>query len=342
MEKKMKALTIKEPGKLVIEDIEKPELISDHAVIKMETCGICGSDVTAYAGKNPTMKYPIQGIGHEGVGTIVEIGANEKGLKVGDRVALEPYVPDFTCHMCNIGRYNNCVDLHVRGVHTDGMMVEYFSHPIPLIHKLPDELSAVQAACVEPLTIGLHGATRARVAEGEKVVIFGAGTIGLMAAFSCLSYGATPILVDVLQARLDYAKEVGIPYVFNSMNGDVVEFLKEVTNGKLPDAMVECTGAAPILAEMHDYVCHGGRISLVGWPKGPVTINTIRCMQKEIDICPSRNSANKFPESINLIATGKVPVDKIITKTIELAETEEVIRDMIENPSDYLKVVVRI
>jgi len=338
----MKALTIQEPGKLMIEDIAKPVLTQGHALIKMETCGICGSDVTAYHGKNPTMKYPIQGIGHEGIGTIIEIAENEKHLKIGDRVALEPYVPDFTCHMCKVGRYNNCVDLHVRGVHIDGMMVEYISHPLQLIHKLPDELDSVKAACVEPLTIGLHGATRARVAKGEKVVIFGAGTIGLMAAFACLNYGATPIIVDVLQARLDFAKEVGIPYTFNSLEGDVVDFLKEVTEGKLPDAMIECTGAPVIIAEMHNYVCYGGRIALVGWPKGPVTINTIRCMQKEIDICPSRNSANKFPESIHLITSGKVPVEKMITKIIELEDTDKVIKDMIENPSDYLKVVVKI
>jgi 2-desacetyl-2-hydroxyethyl bacteriochlorophyllide A dehydrogenase len=338
----MKALTIQEPGKLIMEEIAEPVLTQGFAKVKMETCGICGSDVTAYGGKNPTMKYPIQGIGHEGIGTIIEIGENEKGLKAGDRVALEPYVPDFTCHMCKVGRYNNCVDLHVRGVHTDGMMVEYICHPIQLVHKLPEDLDLIKAACVEPLTIGLHGATRARVTEGEKVVIFGAGTIGLMAAFACISYGATPIIVDVIQPRLDFAKEVGIPYTFNSKDGGIVEFLLEVTGGKLPEAMIDCTGAPAILAEMHNYVCYGGRISLVGWPKGPVTINTIRCMQKEIDICPSRNSANKFPESIHLIYSGKVPVEKMITKTIELKDTENVIRDMIENPGDYLKVVVKI
>lgn len=338
----MKALTIQEPGKLIMEDIAKPVLKAGHAIVKMETCGICGSDVAAYHGKNPTMKYPIQGIGHEGIGIIVEVDENDKNLKPGDRVALEPYVPDFTCHMCKLGRYNNCVDLHVRGVHTDGMMVEYIAHPMPLIHKIPDNMDCVTAACVEPLTIGLHGISRARVTEGEKVVIFGAGTIGLMAAFGCLSYGATPIVVDVLQGRLDYAKELGIPFTFNSKDGDIVEYLKDVTDGKLPDAMIECTGAPMIIAEMHNYVCYGGRISLVGWPKAPVTINTVRCMQKEIDICPSRNSSNKFPEAISLISSGKIPVDRIITKQIELAETEKVIQDMNENPSDYLKVVVKI
>ncbi|MBW7572368.1 zinc-dependent alcohol dehydrogenase [Caproiciproducens faecalis] len=338
----MKVLSLPEAGKLIFEDLPKPELTAGSAIIKMEACGICGSDATAYRGVNPTVRYPIQGIGHEGVGTIVEIGENDKGLKVGDRVALEPYVPCNKCHMCAVGRFNNCADIRVCGVHKNGMMAEYFSHPIQLIYKLPDEMDFHRAACVEPLTIGLHAATRARVSKGEHVVVFGAGTIGLLASFACLSYGATPIIVDVLQSRLDFAKECGIPYAFNSSNGGVAEYLAEVTNGKLPEAMIECTGAAPVLAELHNYVCHGGRVAMVGWPKGPVSINTVRCMQKELDILPSRNSNAKFPESIELINSGKVPVEKIITKVVKLSEVEATIQDMIANPSNYLKVVADI
>ena len=134
----MRMLSIFEPGKLVMEDMPRPTLTPGHAIVEIEKCGICGSDVTAYSGKNPTMKYPIHGLGHEGVGTIVEIGENEEGFKVGDRVALEPYVPDFSCHMCKVGRFNNCADLHVCGVHKDGMMTEYFSHPIKLLYKFPE------------------------------------------------------------------------------------------------------------------------------------------------------------------------------------------------------------
>lgn len=338
----MKVLSLEQAGKLVFEDLPKPILTSDSAIIKMENCGICGSDVTAYLGVNPTVRYPIQGIGHEGVGTIVEIGENDKGLKIGDRVALEPFVPCNKCHMCKTGRFNNCADIRVCGVHKNGMMAEYFSHPVQLLYKLPDELDFRRSACVEPLTIGLHAATRARVSEGEYVVVFGAGTIGLMASFACLSYGAIPIIVDILQERLDFAKECGIPYIFNSSNGGVAEYLQKVTNSKLPEAMIDCTGSAFVLSEMHNYVCHGGRIALVGWPHGPVAINIVRCMQKELDICPSRNSNAKFTESINLINSGKIPVDKIITKTIELDEVEATIKDMIENPNEYLKVIVKI
>lgn len=338
----MKMLCLPEPGKLELRDMPMPVLTEGQAIIKMDMCGICGSDVTAYRGVNPTMKYPINGLGHEGVGVIAEIGDNDKGLKVGDRVALEPYVPCNKCHMCAAGRFNNCADLHVCGVHKDGMMTEYFSHPVQLLYKLPEELTFTHAALVEPLTIGLHGATRARVSKGEHCVVFGAGIIGLMASFACINYGATPILIDVLQKRLDYAKELGIPYVFNSKDGDIETFLKEVTGGKLPEAMIDCTGAPAILENMHNYVCHGARIALVGWPHAPVLMNTVRMTQKEIDILPSRNSNAKFPEAIRLVNEGKVPTDAIITKIIKLEEVEDTIKDMIQNPSDYLKVIVEI
>ncbi|MDO5135242.1 MAG: alcohol dehydrogenase catalytic domain-containing protein [Eubacteriales bacterium] len=338
----MKVLCIDKPGTLEIKELEKPELKPGSAIVRIEMCGICGSDVTAYRGVNPTMKYPVNGLGHEGVGTIVEIGENEKGLKVGDRVALEPYVPCNTCHMCKEKRFNNCADIRVCGVHKDGMMAEYFLHPVQQLYKLPDSLSFTHAALIEPFTIGLHAATRARVKEGEHVVVFGAGVIGLMAAFSCISYGATPIIMDVIPERLEYARELGIPHTFLSKDGGVEEYLREITQGKLPEAMIDCTGAPVILEHMHDYVCHGGRIALVGWPHGPVSINTVRLMQKEIDICPSRNSNGKFPEAISLIQAGKIPVDSLITKVISLEETEETIQDMMKSPSKYLKVIVKI
>lgn len=338
----MKVLSVIQPGDLQIQEIAKPVACPGHAVVKMVICGICGSDVTAYRGTNPTMRYPIEGIGHEGVGIIEEIGPNDKGLMVGDRVALEPYVPCNECHMCKAGRFNNCTHLKVCGVHKNGMMTDYFMHPVQLIYKLPDSLEFQRAALVEPLTIGLHGAFRARVSKGEYCVVFGAGTIGLLAAFACIHAGATPIVVDVLEARLGFAQKVGIAHIFNSSYGDVEAYLSDVTSGKMPEAMIDCTGSPFVIKNMHNYVCHGGRIALVGWPHNPVEINTVRCMQKELDVLPSRNSNAQFPTAIEMIDSGEIPVDEFISATIQLDEVEQTIQKMIENPELYLKVLVTI
>lgn len=338
----MKVLCLPEGKRLEIKELPKPEGKPGHAVVRIYKCGICGSDVTAYKGVNPTMKYPILGLGHEGVGLIEEIGENDKGLKVGDKVALEPYISCNSCHMCKQGRFNNCADIRVCGVHKDGMMAEYFLQPVQHLYRLPDSMSLEHGVLIEPFTIGLHAIARARVVAGETVVIFGAGIIGLMAAYGCLNYGAEPIIVDIVQERLDYAKKHGIPHVFHSGKGEIKEFLREVTRGKMPEVMIDCTGAPTILEQMHDYVCHGGRIALVGWPHGPVQINTIRLMQKEIDVCPSRNSNQKFPEAMKLLHEGKIPAEQLITTTIKMEEVEDTIIKMIKNPADYLKVIVDI
>lgn len=337
----MKILEMPQAGTLLLREVDEPVRSSNTAKIKMEYCGICGSDLTAYTGKNPTVRYPVDGIGHEGIGVITEIGENEQALCVGDRVAISPYIPCLQCHMCAEERFNNCADIRVAGVHTGGVMAEYITFPNHLLHKVPAKLDPLTAALAEPLTIGLHAAARARVTEGDYCVITGAGPIGLLAALGVKSKGATPILVDIVDERLQFAQECGIAHTFNSAAGDVLAYLHDVS-GTMPQAMLECTGSPFILAEMHNYVRHGGRIALVGWPKGPVTVNTVRCIQKELDIHPSRNSNKQFPTALALLAQGAIPSDKIITKLVALEDAESVMQDMLQNPGAYMKVVVKL
>lgn len=336
----MKILELRAPGKMELKEVPRPEVRPGHALIRMEYCGICGSDLTAYTGKNPTVRYPVAGIGHEGIGTIEEIGENDRGLCAGDKVALEPYIPCRSCRMCAEERFNNCEDIRVAGVHTGGMMADYVVFPSDLLHKMPEGLDPLDAALAEPLTIGLHAAARAGVAKGESCVITGAGPIGLLAAFGVKSRGARPILVDVVEERLRFARECGIAHTFNSGEGDLTAYLREGAGG-LPRAMLDCSGSPAVLGAMHDYVCHGGRIALVGWPKGPVTVNTVRCIQKELDIHPSRNSNKQFSAALSLLAAGAVPVQRIITKVIKLEEAEATMLDMMANPGNYIKVVVK-
>lgn len=337
----MKILEMPAPEQMVLREVPAPENRPGCAKVRMEYCGICGSDLTAYTGRNPTVKYPVAGIGHEGIGVIEEIGDNPRGLRPGDRVALEPYIPCRKCHMCAAERFNNCTDIRVAGVHTGGMMAGTVVFPAELLHKVPDGLDPLDAALTEPLTIGLHAAARAGVSRGESCVITGAGPIGLLAALGVKSRGAEPILVDVVEDRLAFARECGIARTFNSAEGDLVSYLNEAAGGA-PQAMLECTGSPVILAAMHDYVRHGGRIALVGWPKGPVTVNTVRCIQKELDIHPSRNSNKQFPTALSLIASGAVPTRKIITKVVSLEETEATMLDMMAHPGNYMKVVVKL
>ena len=338
----MHALTMPEPGKVICQELNMPVRSVDSALVRMVCCGICGSDITAYKGSNPTVRYPIVGIGHEGIGVIEDIAPNDKGLKNGDRVALEPYIPCGECHECVIGRYNNCEHLHVAGVHTSGMMMDYVSHPVSLIHKLTDCIDDIDAALAEPFSIGLHGVARGMISKGEVCVVMGAGPIGILTAFGVMSRGATPIIVDIIQTRLDDAISLGIPYAFNNKGNELPEFIRSVNDGNLADAFIDCTGSPASLLTFHEYVRHGARCVLLGWPKDIVQVNTIRCMQKELDILTSRNSKDKFPEAIKLIADGFLPARKMITKVITMEEFKDTLEDMIRSPQDYMKVIVRI
>lgn len=338
----MKILKMPQPETLDLLQVPEPEMREGCAKIQMEYCGICGSDLTAYTGKNPTVRYPVDGIGHEGIGVITEIGENSQGFQVGDRVALEPYIPCGKCHMCQVERWNNCEDIHVAGVHTGGMMAEQVVFPIRQLRRVPEGLDPLDAALAEPLTIGLHAAARAKVAAGEYCVITGAGPIGLLAALGVKSKGATPILVDLVDERLAFARECGIEYTINSGKVDLPARLREIVGDGLPQAMLECTGAPPILLAMHDYVDYGGRIATVGWPKGPVSLNTVRCQQKELDLYFSRNSNKQFPTALSLIAEGKIPTRKLITRVVSMEETRDVMLDMMAHPGNYMKVIVKL
>lgn len=331
---------LEKPNEISMRTLECPPLIHGHAVVRMMYCGICGSDINAYRGTNPTMRYPIMGMGHEGVGVVEEIEPGGE-IKVGDRVALEPYIPCGECYICREGG-NNCTDLHVSGVHCPGMMTEYYRHPVSLLHKIPDELTWERAVLTEPLTIALHGIQRAEVKAGEVCVITGAGPIGLLAALAAKALGAVPVIMDVIERRLAFAGECGIENRYNNSDGGFAGYLSDLTGGRLADAMVECTGAPPILAGMHDYVRNGGRVALVGWPKEPLVVNTIRWMQKELNIRPSRNSHNNFPEALELIRSGAVPAERLLTGVVEFKGLEETIVDMIGHPQNYMKVAVKI
>lgn len=337
----MKVLSVLKKGIIQVKDMPKPKCIPGYALIKMKACGVCGSDITAYKGVNPTVKYPIDGIGHEGVGIVEEISRNDKSINVGDMVALEPYVPCYECHMCREKRYNNCVDIRVCGVHKNGMMAEYFLHPVSLLHKIPNNMDLIKSTMIEPLSIALHAVTRAKVSKGY-CLIFGAGTIGLLTAFASINYGAKPILVDVIQNRLNTAKTLGIKNTFNPKDGDIMEYISNKTNGIMPETMIDCSGATTVIENMHNYVGYGAKIALVGWPKQPVEINTVRCMQKELDIYTSRNSNMKFPEAIKLIEDDKIPVSEFITTVKSFNEAESIIDKMSMKPEEFLKVVIKI
>ena len=177
----MKAVKLEAPWIIDCKDLLMPEPKDGEALLKIHAAGICGSDIGAFRGTNGLVSYP-RVIGHELAGEIISIPEhNPRGLKPGDRVVVDPYLYCGHCYPCSIGRTNCCTDLHVLGVHVDGGMAEYFCHPADMLVPVPDDMTDIQAALAEPLTISLHGVHRGGLKAGEYCAIIGAGPIGLTA-----------------------------------------------------------------------------------------------------------------------------------------------------------------
>ena len=336
----MYAIKYDGPRKVQCVEIDKPQAGENEALIKVRSAGICGSDIGAFRGTNGLVTYP-RIIGHEVAGEILSIPEhNKKGLKAGDHVIVDPYLYCGSCYPCSIGRTNCCTDLKVLGVHAEGGMSEYFVHPADMLWKLPKDMPWELAPIAEPLTIALHGIHRGGLKAGEHVAIIGAGPIGILAAVAAIAYGAHPIMIDLVDERLEAARKLGVRYTVNSGREDTAAKVSEYTGGRMAELVMECSGANPAVRSALDLVSNAGRITLTGWPKKETPLPTDVITKKEADIRGARTSANEFEEAIDLIHTGKVDARKILTKVVTIKEAPGTIIDIEKNPGDYMKVNV--
>ena len=336
----MYAIKYDGPRKVQCVEIDKPQAGENEALIKVRSAGICGSDIGAFRGTNGLVTYP-RIIGHEVAGEILSIPEhNKKGLKAGDHVIVDPYLYCGSCYPCSIGRTNCCTDLKVLGVHAEGGMSEYFVHPADMLWKLPKDMPWELAPIAEPLTIALHGIHRGGLKAGEHVAIIGAGPIGILAAVAAIAYGAHPIMIDLVDERLEAARKLGVRYTVNSGREDTAAKVSEYTGGRMAELVMECSGANPAVRSALDLVSNAGRITLTGWPKKETPLPTDVITKKEVDIRGARTSANEYEEAIDLINTGKVDARKILTKVVTIKEAPGTIIDIEKNPGDYMKVNV--
>ena len=338
----MKAVMIEKPWSVSCAERDVPSPGKGEALVRIVSAGICGSDIGAYRGTNGLVSYP-RVIGHEAAGIVeaVDPEDNPKGIKPGDEVILDPYIYCGSCYPCSIGRTNCCTGLRVLGVHTDGAMAGYFCHPSGLLVKKPKELDWTRAAMIEPLTISLHGVHRGRLAEGEYCAIYGAGPIGLLAGLVAKAYGARPILIDIVQERLEFAARLGIERVVNSAKEDVQAAVCEITGGAMAQLVMECTGANACIRGALDIASHAGRITFTGWPKKESSLPTDLFTRKELDLLGARNSACEFEEAVELAVSGRVDLAGILTETVAIEDAPQAIRDIEREPGRYMKVVVK-
>ncbi|MCA0963022.1 NAD(P)-dependent alcohol dehydrogenase [Salipiger bermudensis] len=322
----MKALVLEEKGKLALREFDIPgELRPRDVRIKTHTVGICGSDVHYYThGKigHFVVNEPMV-LGHEASGIVIECGAEVTDLKPGDRVCMEPGIPDPDSRASKLGIYN--VDPAVRFWATPpvhGCLTPEVIHPAAFTYKLPDNVSFAEGAMVEPFAIGMQAALRARIQPGDVAVVTGAGPIGMMVALAALAGGCAKVIVaDLAQQKLDIIAGYDGIEVVNIRETPVAEAVAKRTGGWGADVVFECSGAAPAVLGMPQLARPGGTIVLVGMPVDPVPVDIVGLQAKELRLETVFRYANVYDRAIALMASGKVDLTPLISDSIPFADS---------------------
>lgn len=336
----MKAMYINAPGEVEIKDIEMPVRKPGEVLLKPLYGGICGSDLGSYRGTFAYFDYP-RIPGHEFSAEIIEVDEdNQYGLKKGMIVTCNPYFNCGHCYSCKRGIVNACTDNKTMGCQMDGAFREYITMPEARVYD-GKGVDPMLLAAIEPFCISYHGVTRANIQPGEKVLIVGAGTIGVLAAVAAKSKGAEVYISDISQGKLEMAEKFGVDgIILNDSKENFDARVSKVTEGNGFDVTIEAVGLPSTFQDCIDAACFGGRVVLIGVGKKNLDFNFTMIQKKELNIFGSRNALKKdFLELIDLVKEGKVPLRQIITNVYAFEDAPKAFADFANNKGDMLKVI---
>ena len=337
----MKAIQITEPGKVSLVQLEKPQFTNDEVLVKIHYCGFCGSDLNTFLGKNPMVKMPVVP-GHEIGATIEQVGKNVPDhLKQGMSCTLNPYTACGKCPSCRNGRPNACQFNQTFGVQRYGAMCEYVV--VPWTKVIADNnISPLDFALVEPMSVGFHAVSRANVTDTDIVMVIGCGMIGVGAIVRAALRGAKVIAVDVDDTKLQLAGELGANFTINSKAENVHEKLMEMTGGFGPDVVIEAVGA-PVTYQMAvSEVAFTGRVVYIGYAKTEVAFETKYFVQKEMDIRGSRNAMPEdFRAVMEYMKRGTCPTEKLISAVYAPEEAQPALEKWAEDPGKVFRILIK-
>ncbi len=347
MEGKMKVAVMNGIGKMGFVERDIPTPADDEVLVKLEYVGICGSDQHYYetgAIGDYVVKPPFV-LGHEPGGTVVEVGKQVKHLKIGDRVALEPGKTCGHCEFCKQGKYNLCPDVVFFATPpVDGVFQEYVAHEAGLCFKLPENVSTLEGALIEPLAVGFHAAIQGDAHLGQKAVVFGSGCIGLVSMMALKARGVADVyVVDIMEKRLEKALELGATGVINSREADAVEKIKELTGGMGADLIIETAGTEITTRQAIAAAKKGSTIVLVGYSKtGEMTLPMSLALDKELTFKTVFRYRHIYPMAIEAVASGKINLKGIVTHLFDLDDAQNAMDFSINNKADIVKAVIKI
>jgi len=346
----MMAYVLHKPRKLTMDEIPVPKPKLGEALIRTKLVGICGSDIHAYHGLQPSMVYPCI-MGHEILGEVIELNNDrmqskiKRAIKVGDRVVVDPSTTCGKCYPCSIGRSNICENLKVLGVHRNGAYAEYFTVDINQLYQVPKKIPDEVAVLSEPISIAAQAVDRGRIKKGEKIIIFGAGPIGLATLALAKWKGAKVAVIDILPNRLVAAKKIGATKIINggTAENDILAKIKAFCLDSGPQVVIDAASVNQTAKLSIECISRAGRLVVLGMASPKVHIPYLSILKKELDILGSRMANKKFPMVIDFLQRSNIPFklkEQMITHIFPFKRIGEAFSLAEKHPEKVIKVII--
>ena len=325
---KMKAVLLRDKGKLVLEEWDVPPVGEGEVLVAMRRVGVCGSDVHFWKdGRigSAIIKFPWI-LGHETAGVVAEVGKGVTSLREGDRVVVEPGTYCGKCRACQNGRYNLCAESKFMGSPSlGGAFCEYVAHPGRLTYRIPEGLSYEAAVLAEPLNLALYAFRRVGMTPGTTALVTGAGTIGLTTLLMLRACGVHHVFIsDVRPDRLAVAGELGAAAALNPDEADLGDAVRELTDGEGVDCVFECSGAPQALVDALNACRRGGTIATVGmFHPAEFSFPFLELLRHEVDVCPIMRYAKSYRDTLAMLGAGLIKPERLATHHFPLASTPE-------------------
>jgi len=332
---------VTEPRKIIFRQVEKPKIKDNEILMQTKRIGVCGSDIHVFHGTHPYTNYPIVQ-GHEVSGVIAAVGKDVAGFSIGDKITFTPQVTCGECFHCQNDMYNICETLKVMGFQTGGAAQEYFVLPEWNVVPLPDEVSMDHGAMLEPVSVAVHAVNKGGNVQDKKVLVLGAGTIGNLVAQVAKAFGAASVMItDINEYKLEKAKDCGIEFVVDTSKDDLNKAVLDNIGQNRADLIIECVGVQATVDQAIENARKGTTIVIVGVFGEKPTVDLGLVQDRELNIVGTlMYQKNDYEKAIELILSGKMFLDDLITNRFMFEEYLDAYHAIEESNGAYMKVMI--